>query len=354
MHPAFSVIFLTTLIGVGQGLFLALFTGRVVCRSSACCRRRTARFYALGSALALALPGRRPDRFVLPSRPSRARLALGGEVAHLLAVARGDRAAGLHGRGVPLRRGALRSAAARRWRRCRPPCRWADFAARRRWHRAVLRAVRLHRHDLRLPAVPAGMAHAADGDQLHCCSAAPPASLLATRLAALRGAASWPVLRRLGDDPDRCWRWSARAASLLRNARLKPKSTLQHGDRRQAPAHRAEGAGLHGRFVQHARVLPRQGAALAALGEMDVSAAGVPAAAAAAGRGGLPWRRRRCCWRRLPCSISACSPSAGSSSPRPTIRRTCITRRFPELAEKEIRCCALAPAGCAAPAAKVY
>ena len=27
MHPAFSVIFLTTLIGVGQGLFLALYTG---------------------------------------------------------------------------------------------------------------------------------------------------------------------------------------------------------------------------------------------------------------------------------------------------------------------------------------
>ncbi|HEB67516.1 MAG TPA: DMSO reductase, partial [Gammaproteobacteria bacterium] len=28
MHPAFSVIFLTTLIGVGQGLFLAIFTGQ--------------------------------------------------------------------------------------------------------------------------------------------------------------------------------------------------------------------------------------------------------------------------------------------------------------------------------------
>jgi len=27
MNPAFSVIFLTTLIGVGQGLFLALYTG---------------------------------------------------------------------------------------------------------------------------------------------------------------------------------------------------------------------------------------------------------------------------------------------------------------------------------------
>ena len=29
MHPAFSVIFLTTLIGVGQGLFLALYTGQL-------------------------------------------------------------------------------------------------------------------------------------------------------------------------------------------------------------------------------------------------------------------------------------------------------------------------------------
>ena len=29
MHPAFSVIFLTTLIGAGQGLFLALFTAQV-------------------------------------------------------------------------------------------------------------------------------------------------------------------------------------------------------------------------------------------------------------------------------------------------------------------------------------
>ena len=29
MHPAFSVIFLTTLIGAGQGLFMALVTGQV-------------------------------------------------------------------------------------------------------------------------------------------------------------------------------------------------------------------------------------------------------------------------------------------------------------------------------------
>jgi DMSO reductase anchor subunit len=54
MHPAFSVIFLTTLIGAGQGLFLALFTvesyaafGLLPLQSSA--------FYALGSAIAMGL-----------------------------------------------------------------------------------------------------------------------------------------------------------------------------------------------------------------------------------------------------------------------------------------------------------
>jgi len=54
MHPAFSVVFLTTLIGAGQGLFLALFTvesyaafGLLPAQSSD--------FYALGSALATVL-----------------------------------------------------------------------------------------------------------------------------------------------------------------------------------------------------------------------------------------------------------------------------------------------------------
>jgi len=32
MHPAFSVIFLTTLIGTGQGLFLALYTVKSITR----------------------------------------------------------------------------------------------------------------------------------------------------------------------------------------------------------------------------------------------------------------------------------------------------------------------------------
>ena len=54
MHPAFSVVFLTTLIGAGQGLFLALFTvesyaafGLLPAQSDA--------FYALGSAIAMIL-----------------------------------------------------------------------------------------------------------------------------------------------------------------------------------------------------------------------------------------------------------------------------------------------------------
>ena len=54
MKPAFSVIFLTTLIGAGQGLFLALFThqsyavfGLLPLQSDL--------FYGYGSALALSL-----------------------------------------------------------------------------------------------------------------------------------------------------------------------------------------------------------------------------------------------------------------------------------------------------------
>ena len=52
MHPAFSVIFLTTLIGVGQGLFLALFTVESYA-AFGLLTPQDSRFYALGSAVAL-------------------------------------------------------------------------------------------------------------------------------------------------------------------------------------------------------------------------------------------------------------------------------------------------------------
>ncbi len=54
MHPAFSVIFLTTLIGVGQGLFLALVTGQIYSLANLLQPQDSVRFYALGSALSLA------------------------------------------------------------------------------------------------------------------------------------------------------------------------------------------------------------------------------------------------------------------------------------------------------------
>lgn len=53
MHATFSVIFLTTLIGVGQGLFLALFTGQSYSAVNLLPAQDSQSFYALGSFLAL-------------------------------------------------------------------------------------------------------------------------------------------------------------------------------------------------------------------------------------------------------------------------------------------------------------
>ena len=55
MHPAFSVIFLTTLIGAGQGLFLALFTGQIFSQFKLMPEQHDSNFYVIGSAIALAL-----------------------------------------------------------------------------------------------------------------------------------------------------------------------------------------------------------------------------------------------------------------------------------------------------------
>jgi DMSO reductase anchor subunit len=55
MHPAFSVILLTTLIGAGQGLFLALFTVHSYTLFGLLPPQAGPAFYAWGGALALAL-----------------------------------------------------------------------------------------------------------------------------------------------------------------------------------------------------------------------------------------------------------------------------------------------------------
>jgi DMSO reductase anchor subunit len=53
MHPAFSVIFLTTLIGVGQGLFLALFTGQLYSAIKFLPVQDATLFYGYGSLIAV-------------------------------------------------------------------------------------------------------------------------------------------------------------------------------------------------------------------------------------------------------------------------------------------------------------
>ncbi|MGB5672889.1 MAG: DmsC/YnfH family molybdoenzyme membrane anchor subunit [Sedimenticolaceae bacterium] len=55
MHPAFSVIFLTTLIGAGQGLFMALVTGQVYSLANLLEPQDSVTFYATGSLLTLVL-----------------------------------------------------------------------------------------------------------------------------------------------------------------------------------------------------------------------------------------------------------------------------------------------------------
>ncbi len=53
MHPAFSVIFLTTLIGVGQGIFLALFTGQSYSAVELLPTQDSTRFYGNAAFIAL-------------------------------------------------------------------------------------------------------------------------------------------------------------------------------------------------------------------------------------------------------------------------------------------------------------
>ena len=86
MHPAFSVIFLTTLIGVGQGLFLALYTGQLYSVVKVVPVEESATYYGLGSLIALVfLVAGLFSSFFHLGHPERAWRS-GRTLAHFLAV----------------------------------------------------------------------------------------------------------------------------------------------------------------------------------------------------------------------------------------------------------------------------
>ena len=150
MNPAWSVIFLTTLIGAGQGLFLALYAVDISAGFGQLAPA-PAKFFSAGSGLSVALlVAGLAASFLHLGHPERAWRAaamwrtswLSREVIVLPAFI-----------GAVFVYGAADHYGG------------ASAVDRRACEPAVHCAVRLHRHDLRLPQVSAGMAHAADVDQ---------------------------------------------------------------------------------------------------------------------------------------------------------------------------------------------
>lgn len=73
MHPAFSVIFLTTLIGIAQGLFLALITAQTYSAVQLVADKESSTFYAMGTLIVLVfLAGGLVASFFHLGRPERA------------------------------------------------------------------------------------------------------------------------------------------------------------------------------------------------------------------------------------------------------------------------------------------
>ncbi len=160
MHPAFSVIFLTTLIGAGQGLFLALFSAELGARLG-WLDPADAAFYVGGAVLVSGLMV----------------LGLIASIFHLGRPERGWRAATRWRTSwlsreiivLPLFVAGAVAYGAAHW--ILGTGRHAATAGVDTGHRcrhcpAVTGALRQHRDDLRLPEVPAGVGDAADSGQL--------------------------------------------------------------------------------------------------------------------------------------------------------------------------------------------
>ena len=106
MHPGFSVIFLTTLIGAGQGLFLALYSADLAAALHLVAVPPGRGFFVFGALLSLAFTGAGAVASLFHlGHPERAWRAMA--MSHVLAVARGHRLALVHAGGVYVWLGAL-------------------------------------------------------------------------------------------------------------------------------------------------------------------------------------------------------------------------------------------------------
>ena len=156
MRPTFSIIFLTTLIGAGQGLFLALYSGELFSAFRLLPAQDSLSFYALGSlyALVLLIAGLASSFFHL-GRPERAWRA-GGHCP-----------AGIHGGSRflgfdPLHRLEPGAVHLSLHLRDKPvACRGCFY------DRIVFRTFPVYGHDLCLYQDVAGMGYAIDRGQLH-------------------------------------------------------------------------------------------------------------------------------------------------------------------------------------------
>ena len=284
MNPAFSVIFFTTLAGAAQGLVVALAVATLA--GAALAAGVLVAALARGGRAVLLVAASAP-RF-LHLGPARARLARRADVAHLVAVARGDRAAGLHRHGRALVAGAAPGAAPA-WRDVAAAARRASRGAALLWYctamiYACLRFIEEWAHPLTLVNY----------------------TLIGLSSGLRAGAARWPrwparrgLLRRgragRSSRPLVAWRHARAGAAPQRRAPA--TSTLQSATGIRRAAAGADVDGHVGRLVQHARVLPsrREPLALRQCASWPAVVLGFVAAGACCWRWRLPRRARRCC-----------------------------------------------------------
>lgn len=154
-------------------------------------------------------------------------------------------------------------------------------------------------------------------------------SVLASALAAAAGASAFLLVCRPAALLLLLLAWFTRTLALRRNAVLKHRSTLQSATGIDAPVLVQKSMGMSAGAFNTREFF--HGRTLALLRRVKVAALllgfALPALLALLGLfSGATWP-----WDwRWPCRCRACWPIAGSSSPRPSIRKICTTKWFPE------------------------